>query len=256
MTIPSLREALARVHDAFGHHRVPPLGLGVCPCCVSEQVASELRHWALPRLGARQFYEYNTSAKPVTQSVSEIGHFLPRMLELVAAGEDVHHSTALSLVRLGHCPTASWSADERAALDAFALAFFDTTLRGAALLDDAAPWSDDPLVTLVMFDIGGVDVDPLLAHWRRCDHPLAAIQFVEATYWNFWPDEDWRNAFAKDRMAFRQRVKAWILDPGCRRLFADRLTTPEFQRIAATRDSGTGVTFPQMVDAVFDQLTR
>lgn len=256
MRIPSLREAVARTYASFAHHRVAPLGLGVCPCCVSEQVATELRDWALPRLEARHFYEYNTSAKPVTQSVSEIGHFLPRMLELVATGEDIHHSTELSLVRLGHCPADSWCEDERAALDSFALALFDSVLRGAALLDGAAPWGDDPLATLLMFDIGGVDVDPLLEHWRRCDDPFAAIRFVEATYWNFWPDENYDNSFAKDRAMFRRRLKAWVLESGCRRQFADRLVSPEFQCIAASRDSGVHVPFPLMVDAVFDHLTR
>lgn len=252
-----LRAAVAQAHDLFGRHPELPFPLGVClACCVSPEIEQQLRQWKLPALTAHHLYEYNTSAKPPTQSVAELGHFLPRMLELIAAGQDIHHSTELFLVRLGNCPPGSWRDDERAVLDRFASALFEVVLRGDALTDGARHWPEDPLTTLLMFDIGGLAIEPLLARWQRSEHVMATIWFVETTYWNFWQDEIYSNAFATDRLAFQQCVRTWLHDPACRRILAEKLTEPEFQRAAATHVADGRMPFPLMVEAVFDHLTR
>lgn len=250
-----LRAALAQVRHVFDRYPEPPFPLGVCmACCVSPQIERELREWTPSALSAHHLYEYNTSAKPPVQSVAELGHFLPRMLELLALGEEVHHSTELFLVRLGHCAEDAWRDDERAALARFASALFDVVLRGDALADGFRHWPEDPLVTLLMFDIGGLAIEPLLAQWQRCPHPNATIWLVETTYWHFWQDEMYTNSFATDRPAFQHRLRSWLRDPGCRRGFVEKLTTPEFQRLAATHVADGRMPFLLMVDAVFDHL--
>jgi hypothetical protein len=250
-----LRAAVARASDVFGRHPAPPYPLDVClACCVSPEIEQQLRQWTLRALTAHHLYEYNTSAKPPTQSVAALGHFLPRMLELIAAGEDIHHSTELFLVRLGNCPADCWRDDERATLDRFASALFEVVLRGDRLIDGTRRWGEDPLATLLMFDIGGVAIEPLLERWQRCEHLNATIWFVETVYRAFLPDEVYSNAFASDRPAFQQRLRDWLRDASCRRAFADRLTAPEFQRIAATHEADGWTPFPLMVDAVFDYV--
>src|SRR5689334_22591272 len=85
--------------------RTRPSPLDVClNCCVSEKVERELREWPLAEITARHLYDYNTSAKGLVQPVKEVKHLLPRMLELLSEGEQIHHSIELSLDRLGLCP--------------------------------------------------------------------------------------------------------------------------------------------------------
>lgn len=97
--------------------------LDVCvACCVSKEVEvdKQMCEWPLKRLTANHFYEYNCSAKSEVQDAREIGYFLPRMLELLAEGADIHHSIELSLDRLGRCPPGSWTREEQAALSSYA----------------------------------------------------------------------------------------------------------------------------------------
>jgi hypothetical protein len=252
-----LRAAAAQAKDVFSRHPAPPFPLGVClACCMTPEIERELREWKPSALTAHHLYEYNTSAKPPSQSVPELGHFLPRMFELMVAGRDIHHSTELFLVRLGNCPADSWRADERAAIERFSIALFDVVLRGATLPDTAHPWTEDPLATLLMFDIGGVAIEPLLVAWLRCEHPASTIQYVESTYWHFWEDETYSNPFATDRPSFQRRLRDWLLDPECRRVFAAKLLHPDFQEAARMHVADGRVPFPLVIEAVFDHLTR
>ena len=130
----ALRAIVAKAHRTFRHHAAPPFPLDVClNCCVSEQTEKRLRQWPLDQLTDRYFYEYNTSAKSDIQPVAEIGHLLPRMLELLAEGTEIHHSIELSLDRLGRCPKGSWNEGEQEVLDRFASAYFDCVLRDGPL---------------------------------------------------------------------------------------------------------------------------
>ena len=252
-----LLHAAAHAGDVFRRYPTPPFPLGVClACCVSPKIEKQLREWKPSMLTPYHLYEYNTSAKPLRQSVPELGHFLPRMFELMVAGHDIHHSTELFLVRLGNCPADTWRADERAAIDRFAIALFEVALRGATLPNAAHPWPEDPLSTLLMFDIGGVAIEPLLAAWLRCEHPMSTIQYVESTYWHFWEDEMYSGAFAADRPAFRALLRDWLLDPESRRAFATKLLRPDFQEAARKHVPDGRMPFPLMIEAVFDHLTR
>lgn len=250
-----LRAAVAQAYDVFSGFPEPPFPLGVCmACCVSPDIERELREWTLQALTAHHFREYNCSAKPREQSVAELGHFLPRMLELIADGQEIHHSTELFLSRLGNCTPDSWRADERAVLDRFAVALFDVVLRRECLTDGERHWPEDPLVTLLMFDIGGLDIAPLLSSWQRCEHLMATTWMVETIYWDFCPNEVYSNAFATDRPAFQRRLHEWLRDPGCRDAFAAKLVAPDFQRFAATYVADGRMPFTLMVDGVFDYL--
>jgi hypothetical protein len=252
----SLRAAVARAYAVFGGRGAPAGPLDVCTaCCCPVEVERALREWPLARLTARHLREYNESAKSPVQPVPELRHLLPRLLELIARGEDVHHSTELFLDRLGRCPEGTWNAAERAALDGFACAFFDALLRAGTPGHGLRAWRDTPLAVLLMFDIGGLDIEPLLRLWRDCDDPAATIRFVRATYWDFWEEREIANAFASDRPAFRARVRAWLLDASNRARFAARMVEPRFLELAA-REPDTGcMAFATMLEAVFDQLT-
>ncbi|HEX7686644.1 MAG TPA: hypothetical protein VF453_03005 [Burkholderiaceae bacterium] len=230
--------------------------MDVCTaCCCPVEVERELREWPLARLTARHFYQYNDSAKSEVQPAAELRHLLPRLLELIASGEDIHHSTELYLDRLGRCPEGTWSADERAALDRFASAFFDALLRVGTPGRGLRVWMDTPLSVLLMFDIGGIDIGPLLDLWLRCDDPGSTVQFVESTYWDFWQGCEIRNPFAADRPAFRARVRGWLLEPANRARFVEKMLAPAFLERAREQPARGRIAFATMVEAVFDQLT-
>lgn len=251
----ALREVVVEAYRTFEHHAAPPFPLDAClACCVSVEVEQQLRSWPLARLTAEHFYEYNCSAKSEAQPVQEIGHLLPRMLELLAKGEEIHHSIELSLDRLGHCPEDSWSEDELAVLNRFALAYFACVLRDGLADDGACPWVDDPFSILLMFTIGGIAIEPLLGLWLDCDDPSSTAQFVEATYWHFWEHREYRNAFASDRPEFQARIRAWLLAPDHRKRFAEKLMASDFQELASVHGPVGRMPFSLMVDGVFDQL--
>ena len=238
-----------RVFEHYGEWRFP---LDVClRCCVTDEDEQQLREWPLARLTRRHLWSYNDSAKNAIQDPREVGHFVPRILELLAEGEEIHHSMEISLDRLGRCPAGSWNDEERAVLDRFALAYFAAVLR-----DGVRRWPDDPLSVLLMFDIGGLSIEPLLELWLGCEHQMAAVQYVRGTYWDFRDEEIYANPFADDRPAFRERLGQWLQDPDCRRQFAARLSTPGFRSLAEAEHDMGQLPFGTVADIVLIHLTR
>ncbi|RQP26032.1 hypothetical protein DZC73_02990 [Albitalea terrae] len=242
---------MAEVYETFRRHAAPSFPLDVClMCCVSEEVERALREWPLEQITARHLYEYNGSAKGIVQPVQEVKHLLPRMLDLLSEGEEIHHSIELSLIRLGLCPEGSWNDAERRVLDRFALAYF------ALILHGERRWHEEPLSVLLMFHIGGFAVQPLLDLWLQSEDPVSTVQFVTGTYWDFWEDRKYRNAFASDRHAFQAQLQAWMLDPVHRQRFASKMLTPAFQALADVQPPIGHMPFLMMAEGVFDQLTQ
>jgi hypothetical protein len=67
-------------------------------------------------------------------------------LELLANGEEIHHSIELSLGRFGRCKHHTWSSEEQPSANRFALAYFDAVLRAEPLGDGCRQLLDDPLI--------------------------------------------------------------------------------------------------------------
>lgn len=248
----AVRSAVEDAYRVFGRHAAPAESLDVClNCCMAQELEQEMRQLPLNKLTRQHFYEYNTSAKSEVQPAEEIRYLLPRMLELMAEGAEIHHSIELSLDRLGRCPAGSLDEAERSVLDRFALAYFERSISAIERM-----WLDEPFSLLLMFDIGGLAIAPQLDLWASSSKPEATMHFVDATYWDFWENKDYANAFATDRPAFRSQIRAWILDPAHRRSFADKLMHPDFQRLAEGQEARGCMAFSTMVDAVFDHLTQ
>ena len=245
-------------YPVFGRRPTPPHVLDVClHCCVSDEVEQRLRLLPLKQVPAKYLYEYNGSAMSEIQNAREVGYFLPRMLELLAIGDEIHHSIEISLDRLGRCPKDSWTEAETAVLDRFAKAYFDVVLRTGPLGGDRHRiLVDDPLSVLLMFDIAGLDIGPLLELWLNCEHPYATVQYVENTYWDFWEDGDYKNAFASDRPEFRRRIREWLTAPEHRRRFAEKMISPEFLAAAETHTASGNMPFSMVVEGVFAQLVQ
>lgn len=248
---PALTAAVADAYAAFAGESAPSVPLAACVgCCMVAEEEQQMRHWPLRRLMRHHFYSYNDAAKPDEQPAAELRYLLPRMLELMADGQDVHHSTELFLDRVGRCAEGSFNAPQRAALDRFALAYFDAVLSGSL-----TGLQDDVLAVLLMFHIGGIDIQALLEHWLARTDAKSTAAYVTDTYWQFWEARDYTNAFASNHPAFRQQLADWMLAPAHRRVFIDKLLHPDFQQLAAGQPMTGRIPFTTMVDAVFDQLT-
>ena len=214
---------------------------------------AEMRRLPLRELSAKHFYEYNSSAKSVVQPADEMLYLLPRLLELVAEGAEVHHSTELSMQRMGSCEPGAFSVRERAALDAFALALFSERLAVSPWVQDGrAVWSN-AFDLLVMFELGGIALEPLLAHWLTSTGEATTLNYAYSVYWNFWETQSIRNAFANDRLAFQAAIYAWMMNPGNRACFAEKLLA--VNTAALTENEAqycSPVTPNEVVGAVFD----
>lgn len=222
---PELDSAIRDIYSAFGRHRAPEHTLDVClSCCVDPKIERELRELPLRSLSAHHFYEYNASAKGETQPVDEVKYLLPRLLELLAHREDLHHSTELYLDRLGRCDPTAFTAREREAIQRFALVHFQVGLEQWPIDCGSLFMGENALTVLLMWDIGGVDVSPLLAHWLACEREAATLHYIDASHWDFWRDGGaFNNPFAGNREAIKEQLHKWMTASANRRLFAQRI---------------------------------
>ena len=259
--LPAMVPAVEKAYAVFSRYRAPGHLLDVCThCCMDAALEKDMRRLPLRQLAAMHFYQYNTSAKSEVQPADEIKYFLPRMLELLSQGAELHYSTELYLDRVGRCEPGAFSVQERAAIDAFALAFFSKGL-------DRHHWqahaqAPDPFIgsnafdILLMFDLGGIALEPLLAHWLKARGSGATLHYVDASYWDFWKTQEIENAFAADRPAFRRTMKSWLLDAGHRERFAEKMLAFDVSTFdsADGRGCGTGMGPKQILESVFDLI--
>ncbi|MDZ7866104.1 hypothetical protein [Acidovorax sp.] len=255
---PALRTVVDAAYAAFQHHAAPTGTLDVClACCMDEAMEREMRRLPLRQVSTRHFYEYNGSAKSSEQPAEELAYFLPRMLELLAQGEELHHSTELYLDRLGNCSAHALSPRERAAVDAFALAFFREGL--GHLGREPGPFNGaNAFDILLMFHKGGVSIDPLLAHWLQDERGSAVLHYANASYWDFWGQREIQNAFAEDQPVFRETMKAWLLDAGNRQRFAQKILAVDTSAMGPPTHCTCGNCMGQrqVLESVFDMISE
>jgi hypothetical protein len=253
MTTPALQAAVRRAYAVFGGWPAPGHALNVCTyCCMSEALEREMRSLALEDLSAHHFFEYCTGAMgDMTQPADEVRYLLPRWLELVAAGEETHHSVELTLDRLGRCAPGTFTAQETGVLDEFMLALFDHHL------DEANPKveSSDPLALIIMAEKAGLNVAPLLQHWTNHAGLASTVLFVRSTYWEFWPEQQLSNAFAGDCPQLQAAIKAWLMSPATKAAFSAKLLQPEFLALVERTPGHYTVPLALMVEAVFEHLS-
>ncbi len=253
MTTPALELAVRRAYEAFGGQKAPNGPLNVCTaCCMPEALEREMRTLPLRKLTSRHYFEYcNGAMGDLVQPAEEIRYLLPRWLEVLAAGEETHHSVELTLDRVGRCPAGSFTPKKVSILNEFMLAYFDHHLNSGAWRSGLT----DPLSLLVMADIGGLALHPLLHHWTAHPGPLSTVQFVQSTYWGFWPEQLLTNSFANDRAQLQAVFKDWALAPGTKSAFVAKLLHPDFLVLVDRVRRHPTVPFALMVEAVFDRLS-
>lgn len=253
-----MREVLETLYSVFQVHKVPQQMLDVCiNCCMDEILEREMRRLPLRQLSAKHFYEYNSSAKSVHQPADEIRYLLPRLLELLVLGAELHHSTELQLQRIGNCDAEEFSAKERAALDAFALCYFGECLNRHDWQGGASYARDEIFDVLLMFDYGGIALQPLLNYWLKDESTAATLHYISAGFYDFWQSQTVKNPFAQDRTPFQGVLKTWLTDDSHRRTFAGRILGLDMEAIdqPAICYYGSRITPKEMTETVFDLIT-
>jgi hypothetical protein len=253
----ALNLAIDQLYAAFDHYNAPKYMLDVClGCCMNPQLEKEMRTLALRQLTANHFYQYNDSAKSPAQPPDEIKYFLPRMLELLAQGAQLHHSTELYLQRMGNCDSADYSAAERRAIDQFALAFFADGLGQHPSLSDNRFAGSNAFDILLMFDLGGVPLAPLLDYWLKSQEPASTLHYAESSFWDFWKDHAVHNAFANDRAMFCETMASWMLNIEHRQQFAQKILALDLENIEPVKTCGccSSIQMTDIVESVFDSV--
>ncbi|MCU0828994.1 MAG: hypothetical protein MUE52_16750 [Tabrizicola sp.] len=153
----------------------------------------------LPAVYVQQWYN---AAYDDTISHLHIAWFLPRVMELLVAGEQVAlvgHEVVFQRMRASGYP-AQWADLEVAAVQGFAEAFF------AALLADEIPRADPDIDSwLCMFGTGGVEIAPLLRAMDAMPDTALAEKLNQTWCYNGWGDIS-LDSFWNDSPAKRQ---AW-----------------------------------------------
>jgi hypothetical protein len=250
--------AVERLYRVFKPYKAPQHTLDVCLfCCMDVELEIEMRQLPLRDITARHFRAYNDSAKSERQPVDELKYLLPRMLELVAAGEEIHHSVAIYLDRLGNCERADFSTAEHEAIAAFALAYFASTLRQYPWLSAKDYPEKDAFDVLLMLEIGGVDIQPLFGHWLNDETSAATLHYVYCGFYNFWQSRCIQDAFAIKRPQYLEMLWAWLMDERHRRVFAHRILELDMDAIEQVPmcSYGNFITPKEMAAQVFDWIT-
>lgn len=251
--------AVERLYTVFKGYEAPHGVLDVCTaCCMNEELEREMRRLPLRKLTKEHFYQYNDSAKSAVQPADEIKYLVPRMLELLAAGEEIHHSTELALQRIGNCEAGAFTGQERAAIDAFAMAYFVELLSRHAWQMNGGAGGDEIFEVLLMFDMGGIALKPLLARWLDDDSPAATLHYISAGFYDFWHEENIGNAFAEKRPEFHVVMKVWLTDAKTRKVFAQRIMNLDMKDFDQTASYyyGAELTPTDMASWIFDVIAE
>jgi hypothetical protein len=255
----ALSLAIEQLYATFNGYRAPTDLLDVCThCCMSPELEKEMRKMPLRQLTIKHFYEYNTSAKSSEQPPEEIKYLLPRMLELLAQGAELHHSTELYLQRMGKCEATEYSIAERTAIDAFALAFFADGLAQYPSLSTNLFMGSNAFDILLMFDLGGVKIQPLLKYWLDTESVASTLHYAEASYWGFWNEYRIKNAFTDDDSKFSEVMKNWLMNKQNRDCFAGKILAINIGNMESANDCECSSSFKlkDIVESVFDLIAE
>ena len=150
--------------------------------CMDEDDAKQLMKLPRYEISARLMYEYNCTAKSgyTLETANELKYFLPRLLELVVEGAEIHHSEELYLQRCYMMPKDAWTQDELDFLNEFAQAYFrnqvSQNIKGCSC-GTCTKWTtiDE---TLIMLSYLPIDYNALLALWTNLNTPNAILHFA------------------------------------------------------------------------------
>lgn len=189
-----MTNAVEAAYRVFAPYRVGKrLSVCNCPVCMTEEDEVLLATTPLRQIPARLIAEYTNSAHetlPGSIEADEFRYFLPRYLDLMAAGEaPCHMGFEICLRRVERSEfRRAWPAEEIAVIDDFLDAFMAQRFSDIAMTSwrrepggpktyDLAASTDDTLTCLVT---AGCDLPRVLAVWDALPDPEAAVRMADA----------------------------------------------------------------------------
>lgn len=186
--LPPNHPFFAIIKDAYRLFAVPrPTSTDVCECCTDPEKQRDLFRLPIAELPVDYVSDWYSGAyDPGGVSKQTWAYLLPRILEILAAGEEVSAiGLEVSLSRFGTGIPDNWSPGQWKVLDRFQRAYLKRAI------EDGTEPADD---VLCMFRLGGWPLEELLAQVAAMPTETLARRF-----WN-----DWR----KDHVPGREGV--WI----------------------------------------------
>lgn len=165
----------AAIDEAWQVFDIPaPATTGVCEhCCMDPKIEADFLRRPARDLSLDYVRDWYFAAFTDDISHNHVAWFLPRVMELLADGEDVAivgNETAFSRLPLTGFPDR-WPERQVAAINRFALAFLEMKLA----TDPPMGWADLDCL-LCMFGEGLIDIGPLLRRLEALsDDDLAAL---------------------------------------------------------------------------------
>lgn len=219
---PGLRDVIEEAYRVFAAYRpAGPLIACDCAVCMSEADRHALSTTPLRQITSELLAEYTNSAHGWDDGVigPQMRYFLPRYLELIAAG-DPPDAIGLSacLRRLDEAKwRGTWPAAEVAVLERFFDELVGASVHNLELWEWPVGWrlAFDFKALLTLIVTAGGDIDRALAVWDRASDPPAVIHMA-ALRSDVIEEHDRKylhDAFLEDRPADADRIGAFLLRP-------------------------------------------
>lgn len=237
--------------------------LNVCTCgvCIDEKLELELRTLPLRELTRNHLYNYNDTAKDPIERPDELKYFLPRMVELFTEGENLHHSTEIYFQRVGNCQKGSFTEKEMNLWNKFCYEYLKAFVNIYPY--ERLKWQQDGVFDcLLMFYIGGANIQPFLDYWTMQNTPQSTINYIFSSaydYWNnYYPhpvDYKIDMVFAQDCPEFKSIMKHWLDNPKHKQHFTNcivNLSNDDIDRFYAEYEYAKRNDY---ISCVFDALT-
>ena len=250
----ALAEVVEEAYAAFAGRPVPGRLLNYGGPYRDYELEAAMCQVPLRTVGAELFFAYFMDPTPDRHSSEEFLYFLPRILDLLSQGADVHFALELVLSNVKRCPAGTLGKAAVDVLNRFALAFFKNLLGPNQWARRWAFQHDDPVSVLAMAHLAGLDMRPLLAWWAQTDEPRASRHFVEQGFFQWWGPEAAVDAFVDDDAEFLGQLQAWLSHPDTRARFQDKLKAPDFLQLAATEPGGARLSLREMADVATAEL--
>ena len=155
-----------------------------CPCCMTVETERELTRTPLRKIPSGLLAEYTNSAHGWDdgQIAREQRYFLPRYLELIAAGDPPDHmGLDICLRRLGEAGWRSkWPRSEIDVLERFFDALMGSSVSKLELVHWPAGWrlGLDLKDVLTLAVTAGADIGRVLGAWDKAADPAAALHMA------------------------------------------------------------------------------
>ncbi|MBP9112474.1 MAG: hypothetical protein KBF88_06670 [Polyangiaceae bacterium] len=197
----ALADSIEHLYKAFSAY---PLSISPpCACCHEPEEEKRLSSAPLRELSPEHLKTFATDALLTWGSEPEYKHFLPRILELTATdGFRSWPDIQILIGRLGHAKWQTWPEEERAAIEAFLLAYWEEGFEYESA-QNRGGCMEDLLCAIAMTD---QDLTPYLAKWFTSD-----TRFDHLTEWLLEGDHSLSGGYWEDASETRKdQVRAWF----------------------------------------------